>query len=49
MILESIVAFAAAAIMSMLFIIWRELHIIGFMIYQATTGDDNETEGNDAG
>lgn len=48
MILEAIVAFAAAAIVSMLFIIWRELHIIGFMIYQATTGDDNETERNDA-
>jgi hypothetical protein len=50
MILESIVAFAAAAIVSMLFIIWRELHIIGFMIYQATTQEkDNETEGSDAG
>ena len=48
MILEAIVAFAAAAIVSMLFIIWREIHIIGFLIYRATTGDDNETERDDA-
>lgn len=48
MILEAIVAFAAAAIVAMLFIIWREIHIIGFLIYRATAGDDNETERDDA-
>jgi len=50
MILEAIVAFAAAAIIAMLFIIWREIHIIGFMIFKATTLEeyDNETERDDA-
>lgn len=46
MILEAIVSFTAAAIVSMLFIIWRELHLIGFMIFKATEYD-NETERDD--
>ena len=52
MILESIVAFASAAIITMLFIIWRELNFIGFIICHTsaiiTEEYDNETERDDA-
>ena len=52
MILEAIVAFAAAAIVTMLLIIWRELHLIGFILYHTSTTTleeyDNETERDDA-